>query len=1195
MSNNLLSIITAWKQYITSRDTGTDTEASLAISRINLIIEKQLNQQAQEQGLTNDLLRFNSRPAIVNNKQLSNIYNNLKHIGFVLQDINISLAGTAGFSELKEKKYKEHYNELKKEKILKEVLLNIDYYQSELNSSIDMYYTVLGSNIILDIFKELNFSAADLKDNEDKEYFNERVKDIKNANNSAPQKIKDEINEFEKLYAFFNYLFTKEIYNELNSFSENEINDFFSMRWNIRRVLIDFLKSHQSLQNFFTILDGPSLFINASSNYYLDEVKFLLGKNIKINKKINKTVHQLLIRAIDENRSEIFKLFFQDNPNINPYYKSKKYIKTILYEALSKNKINIAKVIIELYPKIITENYIKTIYIEALSNKMSDISKTIIELSDLWPNLKKRISSPITMLFDVVPVSLYEVKSFIKAGADVNAKNENDDTALILAAGSGATEVVKILIKTGADVNAKNENGDTALILAAEESSFETCYIKTVKVLIKAGADVNAKNKNGDTALILAAEEGSFEAVKVLIKAGADVNAKNITGDTALILASDGGATEVARILINADADINAINKKGNTALMLASEGDSIKVVKVLISAGADVNVKNGNGDTALILAIKRNLSDIVNLIRPLTDQEEKSTAGEEIPGYSFQMQTPDNLTIPFRITIGVTGHRTLTDMDTLRETIQQILNHILKKYQETEMTGVKLCVLSPLAEGADRLVVEEVLKRDEDPVLKVVLPLTISDYLEDFNTEESRDEFKKLMEKARYPLSLRERPLKDDYPPELIDKARNQAYKDIGRFTVDHCDVLIALWDGMSAQGKGGTSEIVEYAKEKKCPLYIIHTQKPSKFIFIKGRAVTKNLFNKINLFNSRVLESNPQFKIVENVFKMLFCKDGIPAVDNIALDVKNAMKDKLMPYYAIVSSIAMHFQNIYLRAGLFAFWMTFVVVAVSATGIIFQWFPLYITAIKAILLSIIIFLIIGADKIRSHKNWLEYRFLAERIRSAFFLAVCGIEILPVHINRRKGKDDTQDSWMPFAFEEIWNHIPGKLKFKTDNYRLLGDYIVKTWIEDQIVYHRKRYEKNIKKSIRFEKSGKLIFFFAICSAVIYFILLLFDSTGQLGYISTFFSDYKPYFKLSGLLLPALAFTIEAIRSHGQYKQLALKSKRTIDELESFKDKFELLTPLKFEKLLRELDQYMLQEVRGWLSMLSFLKLNKAT
>jgi hypothetical protein len=51
----------------------------------------------------------------------------------------------------------------------------------------------------------------------------------------------------------------------------------------------------------------------------------------------------------------------------------------------------------------------------------------------------------------------------------------------------------------------------------------------------------------------------------------------------------------------------------------------------------------------------------------------------------------------------------------------------------------------------------------------------------------------------------------------------RDEAYLDGGVEIVNRCDVLVALWDGQSARGRGGTAEVVAYARELGRPLVVI------------------------------------------------------------------------------------------------------------------------------------------------------------------------------------------------------------------------------------------------------------------------------------------------------------------------------------------------------------------------------------
>lgn len=137
---------------------------------------------------------------------------------------------------------------------------------------------------------------------------------------------------------------------------------------------------------------------------------------------------------------------------------------------------------------------------------------------------------------------------------DVNAKYEAGNTILMLIANENfqeskkASSVVDTLIQAGADVNIKNDQGDTALLIASRQR-LENSFI--FKKLISAGADVRVRDNKGKTLLINLIENNAVldsfsnlgqwyygsEVVEELIKAGVDVNAKDNNGKTALMYA----------------------------------------------------------------------------------------------------------------------------------------------------------------------------------------------------------------------------------------------------------------------------------------------------------------------------------------------------------------------------------------------------------------------------------------------------------------------------------------------------------------------------------------------------------------------------------------------------------------------------------------------------------------------------------
>jgi ankyrin repeat protein len=205
---------------------------------------------------------------------------------------------------------------------------------------------------------------------------------------------------------------------------------------------------------------------------------------------------------------------------------------------------------------------------------------------------------------------LAQVGSLIAAGADVNAKDEHGQTAVMCAAQGGHGACVNTLIAAGADVNAKRVFGRTALMMAANAHC--------VKALIAAGADVNARDSGGETALMWAADKGEPDGVKALIVAGADANVKSNNGGTALINAARKGVGCV-KALIAAGADVNAKCGSETPLIRAAQKGDADSV-KALIAAGADVNAKDVNsisdhGQTALMWAACRGHVDCATVL----------------------------------------------------------------------------------------------------------------------------------------------------------------------------------------------------------------------------------------------------------------------------------------------------------------------------------------------------------------------------------------------------------------------------------------------------------------------------------------------------------------------------------------------------------------------------------------------------
>lgn len=137
---------------------------------------------------------------------------------------------------------------------------------------------------------------------------------------------------------------------------------------------------------------------------------------------------------------------------------------------------------------------------------------------------------------------------------------------------------------------------------------------------------------------------------------------------------------------------------------------------------------------------------------------------------------------------VGVTGHQDREGIDW--PWVRRSLRDALVTYSATE-------ALTSLAQGTDQLFAEVALELDI-PVRAVVPLGAYESYFED---SETLANYRRLLGRSR------RTDLELHFPPE-------RAFFEAGKFIVDECRVLLAVWDGKPAEGLGGTADIVSYAR---------------------------------------------------------------------------------------------------------------------------------------------------------------------------------------------------------------------------------------------------------------------------------------------------------------------------------------------------------------------------------------------
>ena len=229
-----------------------------------------------------------------------------------------------------------------------------------------------------------------------------------------------------------------------------------------------------------------------------------------------------------------------------------------------------------------------------------------------------------------------------ESGADLNAVDPENATALLRAITNSHYDTAAVLIEHGADTNIPDAAGMGPLYAAVDMSTLGEVYgrpprhvadthsvLDIVTMLLEHGADANATLKTptltrahtpgdftlgpGTTPLMRAAFHGDYRAMEILLAHGADVSLAQKSGGTALMLASglgrgtsafsedvgtDSDLFNAAKIAIEHGADVNAVNDQGATALHYAARAGLNSVVSLLAQHGARLDVKDRQGHT---------------------------------------------------------------------------------------------------------------------------------------------------------------------------------------------------------------------------------------------------------------------------------------------------------------------------------------------------------------------------------------------------------------------------------------------------------------------------------------------------------------------------------------------------------------------------------------------------------------------
>jgi hypothetical protein len=541
------------------------------------------------------------------------------------------------------------------------------------------------------------------------------------------------------------------------------------------------------------------------------------------------------------------------------------------------------------------------------------------------------------------------------------------------------------------------------------------------------------------------------------------------------------------------------------------------------------------------------------------------------------ESKAPSDGCIPFTFRIGVTGHRDLADPDVLRAPIREAVSRLKEMVPVAPGAGLAPVVVSALAEGADRLVVEEVLA-DRDARLEVALPLDTEEYAEDFKTEASKEEFGSLLARASDKWQA----------PDGLD--RDEAYERAGRYVVDRCDALIALWDGEESRGQGGTAEIVGYAQEHGVPIAWVHTKgDPAITCHLETRRaeVVKAAAGKLLKYNTGVIDSVTFGKHTRELRNELLpdMASEIP-IDPLGLS-RETVAGWVFPYFVRADILALRYQRRFRRLSWAIFALAALAVAVVAVQANF-WPKLNGLAwIEVAFLVGLLLILQMSRRWRLHDQWISCRFLAERLRSSYFLALAGTGDQRGRSARLAYLSDSSEAWIERALTEVSARRP-ELDAGSPPVRELRDYLNRCWIGSQLTYQEGSSAKQRTFEERLVHATELLFLLTLVAAGIHiFERYIFPAKGITGEQSLNF--WEKLLIVVSITVPAVGAAFHGVGTQRQFRRHSERYRRMAGVLAQVEREMADATTLEqVQKVAAETEQIMREENSDWFGVMRF-------
>ncbi|XP_048241730.1 uncharacterized protein LOC125374644 [Haliotis rufescens] len=221
-----------------------------------------------------------------------------------------------------------------------------------------------------------------------------------------------------------------------------------------------------------------------------------------------------------------------------------------------------------------------------------------------------------TAVMMAAEVGQYDVYNLlVLEGADLSLSDESNRDCLMFACEGGNVSIVKHLLSLNTfDINRRGWWQQTAVMIAAERG-----HSDVYNLLVLEGADLSLTDEDNRDCLMLACKGGDMSIVKHLLSLKTfDINRRGVLEkQTAVMMAAERGQYDVNNLLMFEGTDLSLADEDDSDCLMLACEEGNVSIMKHLLSLKTfDINRRGGwSKQTAVMMAAERGQYDVYNLL----------------------------------------------------------------------------------------------------------------------------------------------------------------------------------------------------------------------------------------------------------------------------------------------------------------------------------------------------------------------------------------------------------------------------------------------------------------------------------------------------------------------------------------------------------------------------------------------------